>query len=202
MVAPPPQAIIQVVRRDWGRILAALVKTFGDFELAEDCLQEAVIAAMTAWDGRVPDAPGAWLITTARRRALDRIRRDQSLSRKAPQIALFYEQQLADDQPENASVPIPDKRLEMLFTCCHPALDPKTQTALTLRTLGGLNAEEIARAFLDKPATMAQRLSRARTKMQGGRHPLSGAKSRGAAGPPEQCNAGHLSDFQRRIRRQ
>ncbi|MFT5650780.1 MAG: RNA polymerase sigma-70 factor (ECF subfamily) [Yoonia sp.] len=163
---PPPShaAITSVVRAHWGRILAALVKQFGDLSLAEDALQDAVVAAMTAWDAQIPDAPDAWLITTARRRALDRIRSDQTLARKSPEIAYFIEHQQSD--AEDALVTIPDKRLEMLFTCCHPALDPKTQTALTLHTLGGLTAEEIAHAYLDKPSTMAQRLSRARVKIK------------------------------------
>lgn len=172
MTASPSQiAITRAVREDWGRILAALVKTFGDFQLAEDCLQDAALAAITAWSKGVPDAPDAWLITTAKRKALDRIRRDQTLARKTTEIAFFLEHQQADPAPERGDMHIPDKRLELLFTCCHPALDPKTQTALTLRTLGGLTAEEIAHAFLDKTATMAQRLSRARTKIRVARIP-------------------------------
>lgn len=164
MAPPSHAAITTVVRRHWGRILAALIKQFGDFALAEDALQDAVVAAMTAWDPKIPDAPDAWLITTARRRALDRVRADQTLARKSPEIAYFIAHQQSD--PEEAPVTIPDKRLEMLFTCSHPSLDAKTQIALTLRTLGGLTAEEIAHAYLDKPATMAQRLSRARVKIK------------------------------------
>lgn len=163
MVQPPVNAAItQVVRDHWGRILAALVKTFGDFQLAEDALQDAVVAAMTAWGDVLPKAPDAWLITTAKRKALDRLRRDQTLARKTPEIAFFLEHQ----QGEAVMHDIPDKRLEMLFTCCHSALDEKTQIALTLRTLGGLTADEIAHAFLDKPSAMAQRLSRARVKIR------------------------------------
>lgn len=164
MAPPSHAAITTVVRRHWGRILAALIKQFGDFALAEDALQDAVVAAMTAWDPKIPDAPDAWLITTARRRALDRVRADQTLARKSPEIAYSIAHQQSD--PEEAPVTIPDKRLEMLFTCCHPSLDAKTQIALTLRTLGGLTAEEIAHAYLDKPATLAQRLSRARVKIK------------------------------------
>ena len=158
--------IAKVVRDDWGRLLAALVTSLGDFQLAEDSLQDAVLAAMTAWARGMPAAPDAWLITTARRKAIDRIRRDQAFARKSAQIAVFMEQQMGDPDPQDAAMDIPDKRLEMLFTCCHPALDTKSQTALTLRTLGGLTAPQIARAFLDKPATMAQRLSRARMKIR------------------------------------
>ncbi len=165
MQTPPVQdAITQVVRQHWGRILAALIKQFGDFALAEDALQDAVLAALSAWGENIPDAPDAWLMTTARRRAIDRLRRSQTLSRNAPQIAYFMEHQQPDDDTQTAV--IGDKRLELLFTCCHPSLDLKTQTALTLRTLGGLSADEIAAAYLDKPATMAQRLSRARTKIK------------------------------------
>ena len=164
MIPPPANAAITAVVRDhWGRILAALVKTFGDFALAEDALQDAALAAMRTWGDTPPAAPDAWLITTAKRRALDRLRRDQTLARKTPEIAYFLQHQQPDPAKEE---PIPDQRLEMLFTCCHSALDEKTQIALTLRTLGGLTAEEIADAFLDRPATMAQRLSRARTKIR------------------------------------
>uniref|UniRef100_UPI004047B268 sigma-70 family RNA polymerase sigma factor n=1 Tax=Yoonia sp. TaxID=2212373 RepID=UPI004047B268 len=162
MIPPPANAAISAVVRDhWGRILAALVKTFGDFALAEDALQDAALAAMRTWGDTPPAAPDAWLITTAKRRALDRLRRDQTLARKTPEIAYFLQHQQPDPAKE---VPIHDQRLEMLFTCCHSALDEKTQIALTLRTLGGLTAEEIADAFLDRPATMAQRLSRARMR--------------------------------------
>ncbi len=165
MMPPTHDAILAVVRKDWGRILSVLVSTFGDFQLAEDALQDAVLAALKSWAVVVPDAPDAWLITTAKRRALDRIRRNQTLAKKTPEIAFFLEHQQTDPE-DGTPMNIPDKRLEMLFTCCHPALEPKTQTALTLRTLGGLTVEEIAAAFLDKPATMAQRLSRARTKIK------------------------------------
>lgn len=166
MAPPPASAAINCVIHDhWGRILASLIKTFGDFELAEDALQDAVVAALSTWGDTPPNAPDAWLITTAKRRALDRLRRDQTLARKTSEIAYFLEHQQAEPEAA-ADMYIPDKRLEMLFTCCHPSLDDKTQIALTLRTLGGLTAEEIAHAFLDKPSTMAQRLSRARIKIR------------------------------------
>jgi len=164
---PPPAsaAITTTIRDHWGRILAALIKTFGDFQLAEDALQDAVVAALSTWGDTPPVAPDAWLITTAKRKALDRLRHDQTLTRKTPEIAYFLEHQQGGTQ-EADDMHISDKRLEMVFTCCHPSLDEKTQIALTLRTLGGLTSDEIAHAFLDKPSTMAQRLSRARTKIR------------------------------------
>ncbi len=159
------QAIEKTVRDEWGRILAALVKTLGDFQLAEDSLQDAVISAMQHWQTYgLPRSPAAWLITTARRKAIDRLRRDQNFNSKQAEISylLDLEHQAGDAfQPEL----IPDKRLEMIFTCCHPALEEKTRVALTLRTLGGLTTEEIAAAFLDRPDAMAQRLVRAKKKI-------------------------------------
>ena len=158
------QAVTDIVRAHWGRLLAALVKQFGDLQLAEDCLQDAAVAALTHWPKAMPEAPDAWLLTAARRRGLDQIKRKQTQTRHAPALSFFIENQMP--AREEGPMHIPDKRLEMLFTCCHPALDEKTQTALTLRTLGGLSADEIAHAYLDKPATMAQRLSRARSKIK------------------------------------
>jgi len=163
------QAINQLVREEWGRILAALVKRVGNLQLAEDALQDAVLAALQHWqkDG-LPDEPAAWLIQTARRKAIDQLRRAQRFSRLQPVLSysLDVQQETIIEQLEaDESTSIPDKRLEMIFTCCHPALEYKTRVALTLRTLGGLSTDEIARAFLDKPATMAQRLARARHKI-------------------------------------
>lgn len=159
------RAIDQTVREEWGRILAALVKTLGDIQLAEDCLQDAIVSAMDHW-GRngLPRSPAAWLITTARRRAIDRMRRDKSFAAKQHEISYLMD---LDNQTINETEPqaIPDKRLEMIFTCCHPALEEKTRVALTLRTLGGLSTEEIAVAFLDKPDAMQQRLTRAKRKI-------------------------------------
>ena len=167
----PAQAIERTVREEWGRILAALVKSLGDFQLAEDSLQDAVARALEVWGGTgLPDAPAAWLITTARRKAIDRIRKDSRFAARKAELSYLLDVTSQDD-PETAPETIPDKRLEMIFTCCHPALDQKTQVALTLRTLGGLSTEDIAAAFLDKPATMAQRLVRAKQKIAGARIP-------------------------------
>ncbi len=160
------QAIDRCAREEWGRILAALTKSLGNMQLAEDCLQDAVTKAMDVWarDG-LPDVPAAWLITTAKRRAIDRLRRDARFAERAPEMSYLADlEQLEADADDPL---IPDKRLEMIFTCCHPALEEKTRVALTLRTLGGLSTEAIAQAFLDKPEAMAQRLVRAKRKIAG-----------------------------------
>ena len=160
------ETIDKTVREEWGRILASLVKTLDDFQLAEDCLQDAIVSAFNHWkrNGR-PKSPAAWLITTARRKAIDKLRRDKNFAAKQADIANLTE---LDNQPEECDdvTAIPDKRLEMIFTCCHPAIEEKSRVALTLRTLGGLKTEEIASAFLDKSETMAQRLVRAKNKIK------------------------------------
>lgn len=159
------RVIEKTVREEWGRILACLVKSLGDVQLAEDVLQDAIMVAMDRWKtAGLPNSPAAWLITTARRKAIDRLRRDQKLASRKDEISylLDLEHRMID---ESASDDIPDKRLEMIFTCCHPALEEKSRVALTLRTLGGLTTEEIAHSFLDKPETMAQRLVRAKRKI-------------------------------------
>jgi RNA polymerase sigma-70 factor, ECF subfamily len=153
-----------VFRRQWGRVVASLVGYLGDFELAEDAAQEAFAIAAERWprDG-TPANPAAWLITTARHRAIDRIRRERILAAKTR--LLDREEAVEDDLTEIGEDEIGDERLELLFTCCHPALSTEAQVALTLRTLGGLTNDEIARAFLVAPETMKRRLSRARTKI-------------------------------------
>jgi RNA polymerase sigma-70 factor (ECF subfamily) len=154
-----------VFRRHWGRVVASLVGYLGDFELAEDAAQEAFASAAERWPREgTPDNPVAWLITTARHRAIDRIRRERVLAAKVH--LLEREQAVEDDVDEFGSDQIGDERLELLFTCCHPALSTEAQVALTLRTLGGLTNDEIARAFLVAPETMKRRLSRARTKIK------------------------------------
>ena len=157
-----PWTLERVFRDEWGRVLAALIGFLGDFDLAEEAAQEAFAAAAERWprDG-TPANPRAWLVTTARNRAIDRIRRDRTLAAKTRLL----------ERPENTAVTvdemtIPDERLELLFTCCHPALALEAQVALTLRTLGGLSTEEIARAFLVPEATMAKRLVRAKQKIK------------------------------------
>jgi RNA polymerase sigma-70 factor (ECF subfamily) len=151
----------QVFRDQWGRVLAALIGFLGDFELAEEAAQEAFAVAAERWprDG-APDNPGGWLMTTARNRAINRIRRDRTLTSKLRLLEVpGSTEDIVDDTP------FPDERLELVFTCCHPALATDAQVALTLRTLGGLTTPEIARAFLVPEPTMAQRLVRARRKI-------------------------------------
>ncbi len=152
-------------RQEHGKVLAVLIATLGDFALAEDALQDALIAALEQWkqDG-VPRNPGAWITTIAKRIAIDRIRRDSNFTRKQ-QVILDSLKGDEDDEEEEMET-IPDERLKLMFTCCHPSLNLDAQVALTLHTLGGLSTHEIARAFLVPPTTMAQRLARARTKIR------------------------------------
>jgi RNA polymerase sigma-70 factor, ECF subfamily len=143
-------------------VLASLIGVLGDFDLAEDALQDAVATALERWpvDG-VPDNPGAWLTTTARNRAIDRIRRERTLERKTELLAA-----LAPREDDEEAEVIPDEQLSLIFACCHPALATEAQVALTLRSLGGLTTEEIAQAFLVPEPTMAQRLVRAKRKIR------------------------------------
>jgi RNA polymerase sigma-70 factor (ECF subfamily) len=152
----------QAFREHWGRVLATLIGYLGDFELAEEAAQEAFAVAAERWprDG-TPAQPTAWLVTTARNRAIDRIRRDRVRAEKTRQLEI--PEAVEDTMDDDA---IPDERLELIFTCCHPALAVDAQVALTLRTLGGLTTEEIARAFIVPEATMAQRLVRAKRKIR------------------------------------
>lgn len=163
------QVIEKTVREEWGRLLASLMKTLGDLQLAEDSLQDAIEVALMHWSEKgLPRSPSAWLITTARRKAIDRVRRAQNFDLKQSQISYLteLEQLCSVEHEEEEAGHFQDKRLELIFTCCHPALEEKTKIALTLRTLGGLSVEEIAHAFLDKPTAMAQRLVRAKKKIK------------------------------------
>jgi len=156
-----PMTLEQVFRDEWGRVLASLIGFLGDFDLAEEAAQEAFALAAERWprDGP-PESPRAWLATTARNRAIDRIRRDRTLAAKT---RLLEVPEATEDEMDETT--IPDERLELIFTCCHPALQLDAQVALTLRTLGGLTTEEIARAFLVPQETMAKRLVRAKQKI-------------------------------------
>jgi RNA polymerase sigma-70 factor (ECF subfamily) len=159
-------AVDAVYRSDWGRIVATLIRQFGDFELAEDAAQEAFTAAVDQWrtDG-IPESPSAWIIQTAKHKAIDRLRRQSRLQEKLETHPEFFPSEIIDE-PNFNSGEIPDDRLRLIFTCCHPALALEAQVALTLRTLGGLQTDEIARAFLVPATTMAQRLVRAKRKIR------------------------------------
>jgi RNA polymerase sigma-70 factor (ECF subfamily) len=157
--------IEQVFREEWGRIVASLIGFFGDFDLAEEAAQEAFAVAAERWPREgTPRNPGAWLTTTARNRAIDRIRRARTLAAKAKLLEVA--QAGEDDVGALEDTTFPDERLELIFTCCHPELASDAQVALTLRTLGGLGTAEIARAFLVSEATMAQRLVRAKRRIK------------------------------------
>ncbi len=153
--------IEDVFRTEYGRILATLIRLLGDFDIAEEALQEAFAAALEQWPMTgTPGNPAAWLVSTARHKAIDRLRQRARLAQKQEEIAHHLELSAEEEAP------VPEDRLRLLFTCCHPALATEAQVALTLRTLGGLSTEEIARAFLVPAPTMAQRLVRAKAKIR------------------------------------
>lgn len=160
----PAHIIESVFRQEHGRVLAGLISHLRNFDLAEDALQDALLTALEKWphDG-IPRNPAAWLTTTAKNKAIDRIRRDQTFSRK--QELLVWELVNHPTKDEDDMNHIPDERLKLIFTCCHPALAPEAQVALTLRTLGGLTTAEIANAFLVSEVTMSQRIVRAKRKI-------------------------------------
>src|SRR6202521_130382 len=164
-------AVEEVYRADWGRIVATLIRLLGDFDLAEEYAQEAFAAALDQWPkSGIPESPRAWIIQTARHKAIDRLRRRTLFAEKIqPQLARDYTGYTPAKEYETSQ--IQDERLRLIFTCCHPALAPETQVALTLRTLCGLDTDEIARAFLVPVATMAQRLVRAKRKIRDARIP-------------------------------
>ena len=166
-MSPDAAATVEAVyRAEWGRIVATLIRLVGDFDLAEESAQEAFTAAVDQWrESGIPEYPRAWIIETARHKAIDRIRRRQNFEQKLETYAksgLLRE----SEEPNYDTGEIPDDRLRLIFTCCHPALAPEAQVVLTLRTLGGLETDEIARAFLVPEATMAQRLVRAKRKIR------------------------------------
>lgn len=166
------EALASVFRDEHGRIVASLIRSCGDFDLAEDALQDAIATAADRWEREgVPAHPGAWLTTVARRKAIDRIRRDQRFAAKLDALGALLEHQegLAPEPVDDS--PVVDDRLRLIFTCCHPALPPEARIALTLRTLCGLTTPEIARAFLVPEATVAQRIVRAKRKIRDARIP-------------------------------
>jgi RNA polymerase sigma-70 factor (ECF subfamily) len=155
--------IERVFRAEFGRAVAVLVRVFGDIDIAEEAVQDAFTAAAARWPSAgLPPSPAGWIITTARNRAIDRLRREASREDRHAQAALLH----ARDEPEPQEAAVRDDRLRLIFTCCHPALAPAAQVALTLRLLGGLTTPEIARAFLVPEPTMAQRIVRAKGKIR------------------------------------
>jgi RNA polymerase sigma-70 factor, ECF subfamily len=160
--------IDEVFRHESGRAVATLVRLFGDIDIAEEAVQDAFAGAMERWPATgLPPNPGAWITTTARNRAIDRLRRESSRHDRHAQAALVH----IGQEPTTEVGPVTDDRLRLIFTCCHPALATNAQVALTLRLLGGLQTPEIARAFLVPEATMAQRLVRAKRKIRAARIP-------------------------------
>jgi RNA polymerase sigma-70 factor (ECF subfamily) len=162
----------RLCRAHWGRLLAALIRVLGDFDLAEESLQEAFELAVTTWPTAPPRNPLGWLYGTARHRAIDRVRRGQRLAQMLPELAP-PETEPYGPPPNAEENGIPDERLRLIFTCCHPALPEEAQVALTLRTLCGLRTEEVSHAFLVPLATMAQRLVRAKAKIRDARIPYA-----------------------------
>src|SRR5437870_4123725 len=163
-------AVDAVYRADWGRIVASLIRLVRDFDVAEDAAQEAFAAAVDQWPvSGVPEIPRAWIIRTARNKAIDRLRRRTRLEGK---LETYADPSPRVEKPDYDPYEIPDDRLRLIFTCCHPALAVEAQVALTLRTLGGLGTDEIARAFLVPEPTMAKRLVRAKGKIKAARIPF------------------------------
>ncbi|WP_435770572.1 RNA polymerase sigma factor [Nocardioides sp. SYSU DS0651] len=164
---PAAAEVERVFREEHGRLIASLVRRFGDIDLAEDAAGEALVTALEKWpESGVPPNPGAWLTTTAANRAIDRIRREQKRDDKHQAAVMIH-----DPTPHVPIGPIEDDRLRLIFTCCHPALAPEARIALTLRLLGGLTVAEIASAFLVQETTMAQRITRAKAKIKAARIP-------------------------------
>jgi RNA polymerase sigma-70 factor (ECF subfamily) len=179
MTGRAADSVEAVFREEWGRLLAALVRQFGDLDLAEEVASDAVASALRRWpvDG-VPRSPAAWLLTTARHRALDMLRRDQRLATRLALLAVDADRAASGPDPTGSAGPatgsddVPDDRLRLFFTCCHPALRLEAQTALTLRCLAGFSTGEVARAFLVPVPTMAQRIVRAKHKIADARIPF------------------------------
>jgi RNA polymerase sigma-70 factor (ECF subfamily) len=162
-------AVADAHRREWGYVLAATIRVTGDLDTAEECVQDAYARALSSWSSSgIPDRPGAWLTTVARRAALDQLRRRSTESRKLP---LLVQEAVPAPSDESELPAVTDDRLRLIFTCCHPALAPEAQVALTLRLVCGLTTAEVARAFLVSEPTMAARITRAKKKIASARIP-------------------------------
>ena len=185
-MTPAEQAVADAHRREWGLVLAATVRVARDLDLAEECVQEAYAQALTAWarDG-VPRNPAAWLTTAAKRRAMDAIRREQTFRSKLPLLIEPEETPAEEVEPMDDDV-VPDERLRLIFTCCHPALAQDAQLALTLRLVCGVSTADIAKALLVSETTMAARMTRAKKKISTARIPY---RVPGAAELPERLRA-------------
>src|SRR2546425_4564402 len=169
---PVDEAVVsRIFREEYGRSVAALIRAFGDIDVAEDAVQEAFAVALRKWPGDgLPPNPGGWITTTARNRALDRLRRESRGRELLSEVTVLSPGNDDPGVPEEVG-PVQDDRLRLIFTCCHPALSTEAQVALTLRLLGGLSTKEVARSFLVAESTMAQRLARAKRKIKAARIP-------------------------------
>lgn len=175
----PDSVLDEVFRREHGLVLASLVRTFGDFDLAEESLADAVSVAVESWStAGTPENPAAWLVTVARRKGIDRLRRQKAL---AERLEILGAAAAAEEEFDEDSE-IPDERLHLIFACCHPSLSPEARVALTLKSLGGLTTAEIARAFLTTEATMYQRITRARHKIRAAGIPIDMPSEKDLAG--------------------
>jgi RNA polymerase sigma-70 factor (ECF subfamily) len=182
------EALADAHRREWAFVLAATVRVAGDLDVAEECAQEAYVDALQAWArSGVPDRPGAWLTTAARRRAVDRLRRETTLQRKLPLLVEPVEAPSEPgEEPDDDTEAVPDDRLRLVFTCCHPALEPAARIALTLRLVCGVATPDVARAFLVPEPTMAARITRAKKKIAQARIPY---RTPAAAELPERLDS-------------
>ena len=197
---PVPEQLSRTIetlyRSESGRVLATLVRLLGDLDLAEESMHEAFAAALESWPlTGIPDKPRPWLISTARFKAIDAMRRRARFDGAQRDLVAHMESRVNDAPSGNVEIgdEIEDDRLRLIFTCCHPALPPEGQVALTLREICGLTTEEIARAFLVTPATLAQRIVRAKAKIRETPIPIRGADAAGVAGAAGRGASGHLS---------